>query len=387
MRTPPTCLTATSGAIRIPILATEHRLDLSTANVIFRGLCSSTRKSRSRVRLRFALAVITTVPAWSQDQAFTKAFALYQAGSISEARDLLSGAVKNHGSALDYSLLGSIEFQQQHLPEAGKYLERALALDPGLPGTRLTLARVRNLQGNTEGALALLLEAKKRHPEDPSVLYAVGALCLQMDLIKDANANLAQAVQLQPENIQARYALASARIADHELPSAIQIYEDLLKADPANPQFSYALGTTYFLANQNDRAKTWLEKSVEWAPEQVESYYYLGLIAQQEGDGAKSIELLKTVVSRQPDHWRAHVALGMAYRSDGRLPDAKSELEKAVAADPNSQKAHYQLGLVLTSLKETERAKAELDTASRLRAASDDKVKWELAPTNSRKEN
>jgi tetratricopeptide (TPR) repeat protein len=323
--------------------------------------------------------LLFALPAWAQDQAFNRAFALYQQGALEKARAVLLQAVERTPSALDYSLLGGIEFQEGRLAEAEKYLNRALLLDPGLPGTRLTLAQVRNLRGNTEGALALLLEAKKRKPDDPETLYAAGVLCLQMDLVKDANANLARAVELQPANARSRYALASARIADHDLPAAIAIYEDLLKADPANPQLNYALGATYFLSANRDRARLYLEKSVELEPQQVESYYYLGLLAGQEGDQAKSIELLQTVVSRQPDHARGHVALGMAYRSAGKLAEARTELERAVQLDARSQKAHYQLGLVLTALKQPDQAKAELETAGRLRAASTDTVNWELA--------
>ncbi len=390
------------------------------------------------------LVVAGSFPARSQDQAFKSAFALYQAGSLPQARDVLLAAIQKAPSALDYSLLGSIEFEEGHLDSGEQHLRRALVMYPGLPGTRLTLAtlleakgdkagarrtfgevlskdpanlmaliglsrldlearrlreattlleradhiapddvrvllplaRVKNLQGNSEGALALLLHAKNIKPNDPDVLYGVGVLCLQMDLIKDANASLEQTVQLQPGNARALYALASARIADHDLPGAIAIYQDLLKADPANAQVNYALGATYFLSSNIEGAKTYLEESVKLAPAQVESLYYLALIAHQQGDEEQSLKLLNTVIERQPDHARAHIALGMEYRSKGKLPEAKGELERAIQLDPDSQKAHYQLGLVLTALKQQERAKAELSMASRL--ASGDRRQGEL---------
>ncbi len=401
--------------------------------------------------VKLALAIAScAVAAVAQDQPFKDAFALYQSGSLAQAQGVLLKAIETKPSALDYSLLGSIELQQGRIDSAEEHLRQALAMSPGLPGTRLTLAtlleakgdkaaarrafsevlsrdsknltalldlskldleahqlgtaaallerankiapddvrvllslaRVRNLQGNSEGALALLLDAKRAKPDDPDVLYGVGVLCLQMDLVKDANANLERAVQLQPGNANARYALASARIADHDLPGAITIYQDLLKSDPGNAQVNYALGATYFLASNIERAKTYLDESVKLEPGQVESLYYLALIAHQQGDDAESLKLLNTVIERQPDHARAHVALGMQYRSQGKLPQAEAELEKAVRLDPQSQKAHYQLGLVLTALKQQERAKAELGLASRLRAETDDKVSWELLPSD-----
>ena len=71
----------------------------------------------------------------------------------------------------------------------------------------------------------------------------------------------------------------------------------------------------------------------------------------------------------------------MAYRGLGQLTDAEREMQAAVRLSPDSQKAHYQLGLILNALKQPEQAKAELEIASRLRAATDDRVSWELAPS------
>ena len=357
-------------------------------------------------------ALLTAVSARCQDAAFKSALELFQAGSVAQARHILLGAVAHQPTALDYSLLGSIDFEQGRLRDAELHLRKALKLTPGLPGTTLTLAnvlmaehqlpealallesahqavptqlgitlalaRARNLSGNSEGALAILLSANQTAPDDSAVLYGLGVLCLQMDLIKDANTYLERAVKVQSADARALYALGSARIANHNLPGAIEIYRKLLDADPLNAQISYALGTTYFLSGNAEQAKALLHDSIKAAPDQVESYYYLALLAQQDGDNAKSIDLLHTVILLPI--MPAHLALGLAERSSGQLTSARNELERAIELAPQSQKAHYQLGLVFTALKEPAQAKAEFDAAGRLRAATDDKVNWELAP-------
>jgi tetratricopeptide (TPR) repeat protein len=403
------------------------------------------RKSGALALFAFVLACPFVVRA--QDQTFKDAFALYQAGSIVQARDLLLAAEHKGPSALDLSLLGSIEFQAGDFADAERHLRRALSLNSELPGTRLTFAslleaegkmtlarqslseilkrnpydieallaltrveiadrqlasarnhaeralkiaptdnravvlcaRTRNLQGDSEGALALLISAQNKAPADPALLYAKGVLCLQMDLVKDATTALEKAAQVEPNNPSVQYALASARIATHDFPGAIRIYQDLRQSGQDNAQVNYALGATYFLEGNSQAARPYFDRSVELQPEQVESYYYLGLLDIQANDAEKGIPLLEKVILRQPEHLRAHVALGMAYRSQGRLPDAARELETAVRLDPHSQKAHYQLGLTLSALKRQEQAKAELEIAGRLRAAADDKVSWELA--------
>ena len=355
--------------------------------------------------LGFAFAVIFVFQARAQDAAFKRAFTLYQQGSLLEAEALLADAVKAHPSALDLSLLGTIEYKQGYLPSAEDHIQKALVMEPGLQGARLTLAtvlegegklgaaedvlqrvvaadgrngqalltlaRLKNEERNTEAALAFALKAKAIAPRDAAVLYSVGALCLQMDLIKDGTENLEEAAALNPQPA-ILYALASARVANRDLAAANKIYEGLLRSQPDDPQVNYALGTTHFLGGENELAKL--------QPDQVESQYYLGVIADQEGEKEKARRLLEDVIKRQPLHSRAHLALGQLYRSQGKLEEARQELEAATHLTPESQKAHYQLGLLLTALNQQSEAKKELDVAKQLRASSDDKVSWRLLP-------
>lgn len=363
--------------------------------------------------LTIAAGMAVTFTAYSQDAAFQRAFTLYRAGSLPEAKKILTAALKQNPSALDLSLMGTIETQQGDLIDAENHFRKALILEPGLQGARLTLATVlegegkaaaaqevlesmvaagnknpqtflalaqlENRRGNTEGALVSALKAKAVASNDPAVLYAVGALCLQMDLIKDGTENLEKAAALDPRPA-VLYTLGSARVANRDLVAAKKIYENLLREDPKDPQVNYALGATCFLAGETDSAKPYFERSLTLQPDQVESLYYLGVIADQDGDKDKAAGLLRSVVERQPKHSRAHLALGQVYRSQGKLEEARLEFEEAIHLSPNSQKAHYQLGLLLSALKRETEAKKEFDVANELRASSDDKISWRLVP-------
>jgi len=369
--------------------------------------------SRTILVLACGMGLVSPFQAQPQNTVFNQAFTLYQAGSLAEAQALLVAAVKGRPSALDLSLLGTIEVQQGDLKSAEEHIRKALTIEPGLKGARMTLAtvletegkladaqkalekliavdsrnvqallalaRVQNREGNTEAALASGLKAKAVAPGDPAVLYAVGALCLQMDLIKDGTETLEHAAALDP-NPTTLYALASARVANRDLTAAIKIYGDLLRSEPGNPQLNYALGATHFIGGENDLAKPYFERSIQLQPDQVESFYYLGIIADEEGNKEKGARMLTTAIERQPSHARAHLALGQLYRSQGRLEEARQELETATRLSPDSQKAHYQLGLLLTALKQQDAAKKELEMAKQLRTSSDDRVSWRLLP-------
>ena len=272
--------------------------------------------NRTLWALIVALSSLCPLQARSPDAVFDRAFALYQAGSVPEAQALLTAALNAHPSALDFSLLGTIEVQEGNLTSAEEHIRKALAIEPGLRGARFTLAtvleaqgksaeaeaafemviavdkrnvqallamaRLKNKERNTEAALAFSLKAKAITPRDSAVLYVVGTLCLQMDLIKDATDNLEQAASIDP-NPAIMYALGSARVANRDLASAKKIYADLLKSEPNNPQVNYALGATYFLSSETELAKPYFERCIQLQPDQVESFYYLGEIANQEG--------------------------------------------------------------------------------------------------------
>ncbi|MBV9937953.1 MAG: hypothetical protein JO150_05570, partial [Acidobacteriaceae bacterium] len=78
----------------------------------------------SRLQIVFGLGLAVagfSTFAKAQDQTFKDAFALYQAGSISQARELLLTALEKTPSALDYSLLGSIEFEQKQFDSAEQH--------------------------------------------------------------------------------------------------------------------------------------------------------------------------------------------------------------------------------------------------------------------------
>lgn len=377
-------------------------------------LCSCFRIVRRLPLARGAILSIAVVScALAQDTPFKRAFALYQSGAVDEAAKILRTAPR---TALTLGLLGSIEFQKLQLPEAERNLRAAVTSEPGLQGARFTLANVLEAEGKLSGAgeelkelvrrnprhvesllslarlenksarfesaLSWALKAKEVAPDNSDALFAVGALCLQLDLIKDATENLERAANLSPSPA-IQYALASARIANHDLPAALAIYSKLLEADQNNAQLHYAVGAAHFLAGEYDPAAAALRESMRLKPDQVESLYYLGLIEKESGDVGKSAEMLRQVTDRQPDHVRAHEALGLLYRSQGHLDDAARELKIATRLKPDSQKAHYQLGLVLMALQDREHAKSELALANRLRASSDERVSWQLLPQSS----
>jgi tetratricopeptide (TPR) repeat protein len=97
------------------------------------------------------------------------------------------------------------------LDESERNAQRVLSLAPDCIACYQTLAQIADRHDNSEKALAYLVAAKKRAPEDPEVLFEFGKVCLERNLVDDALSALSKAVELQPDNDSYVYALGSAQ--------------------------------------------------------------------------------------------------------------------------------------------------------------------------------
>src|SRR5579864_6213009 len=109
------------------------------------------------------------------------------------------------------------------LDQAEKGAQLALSLVPDCIACYQTLAQIADRQDNSEKALAYLVAAKKRAPEDPEVLFEFGKVCLERNLVDDAFSALSKAVELQPDNDSYVYVLGSANVASGHLPDALAL--------------------------------------------------------------------------------------------------------------------------------------------------------------------
>lgn len=108
---------------------------------------------------------VNNVVAANTNQTFKEAVTFLKAGSADKAYDLL---IKNHDTKStnlqEYFLLGIAAKQTDKLADAGKHLEKLIALDPNASRAKLELADVAQRQGNSKKAKQLLLDVKASNP-------------------------------------------------------------------------------------------------------------------------------------------------------------------------------------------------------------------------------
>ncbi|RMD60150.1 sulfotransferase family protein, partial [Candidatus Parcubacteria bacterium] len=192
-----------------------------------------------------------------------------------EAERLLVQAINQAPRRVDlYENLGSL-YISRNVPDAAEEVYRkALTLNPTSFKSKLGVAVALVRQRKGEDALPILLELKKRHPNEVEVLQAIFLALEQMDRYQEAFPFLEKAIAIAPENTYLRElrALASTRKGDFEL--ARKDLEYVLASEPDHPRAWSALSR--IIKFQRDDPKLFqLDRAFENSPEDSPARVYL----------------------------------------------------------------------------------------------------------------
>jgi tetratricopeptide (TPR) repeat protein len=246
--------------------------------------------------------------------------------------------------------------------------ELALSQKPGCVACYLTLAQVAEGQGNSEKALSYLVKAKQLAPQDPEVLFQLGKVCLERNMLDDALIALKKAVELRPDNDSYVYVLGSADVGKAHLEEALALFQRLLKKHPQDAALHYAIGVVYYRENRYSEAEESLKQSLAAQPDQVSATYYLALTYDAIGDDDRAVPMFRRLVKTHPEYAPSYVKLGGILVRQHQYEEAQSDLEHAISLNPNSAEAHYQLALALRRLGKSTESEAQMAESRRLEA-------------------
>lgn len=198
---------------------------------------------------------------------------------------------------LDYVLLDDY-------PDAMKWLERAVSMDP------------RNVDA----------------------WYCLGRAYHTVARLDEARKAFAKVLELDPRNVKAESNLGLIYESSGEPSAAIEAYR---------------------------RAIQWQEDSLRPSEQ---PYVNLGNILMEQGETKEAMAPLEKAVRLAPNNAYCRLALGVYYHKIGRLEDAQRELERATLLDPDNAVAHYQLGRLYKDMHAIDRAQAEFDRTAELKS-------------------
>jgi len=272
------------------------------------------------------------------------------------ALNLLQGLESRHLASFD-SLrgLGSLYEGAGRLDEARRVLEAAAHLQPNSVPTLLELARVANRQKDDRGALGYLAHARDLEPNNASIHFFWGIVCINQNLWEEAYESLKKAVTLAPNNAYYNYAMGVVTMQRENAGESIPYLQKYCQLKPQDPHGRLALGAAYFNSKEEEQAEKVLSA---WHDSQTAAVanFYLARIADHHGRHSEAIQDLELTIKARPRYADAYAELGIIYLTQREYPQAENALHAALKLDPDNYLGNLNLTILY---KRTNNPKAE----------------------------
>jgi tetratricopeptide (TPR) repeat protein len=196
---------------------------------------------------------------------------LYGTALIGDGQEAAGTAVINRilskgDSAEAYLLRGTLELSAHDRDRARADLEKAVALNPKLPGAHARLGELLLALGDDEHAHDVFTQELALDPDEFTSNLNLGVLAKQDQAYPDARRYLERALRARPNDPGVRYQLANVDLATGNLDQARQSLEALTKESPDFAEAHATLATVYYRLKRSadgDRERAVSEKLME----------------------------------------------------------------------------------------------------------------------------
>ncbi|HMD86866.1 MAG TPA: tetratricopeptide repeat protein [Terriglobia bacterium] len=247
--------------------------------------------------------------------------------------------------------LGLLSRSAGRLGEARQALEAAAQLQPNSVPALLDLARVADDQKDYTGALGYLAHARELDPNNGSIHFFWGIVCIEQDLAQEAYQSLKKAVALDPQNAYYNYAMGVVTMQREDANEAIPYLKTYCELKPHDPRGRLALGAAYFNSHDDESAQKVLSAIAHDPQTAVGANFYLGRIDNREGRYPEALRHLKLALQARPDYADAYAELGLVYLKQREYAPAEEALEKALKLRPDGYVANLNLMILYQRTK------------------------------------
>jgi tetratricopeptide (TPR) repeat protein len=254
------------------------------------------------------------------------------------------------------SLLGKAYEDSGSDAHARETFEALFQRNPSSTAPLLALAELAHKQHDYQGSLGYLAHAQDLEPENANISYSFGLVCLDLNLLAEAQRAFKKAVDRSPDNATYNYSMGMATSFLHEPGEGIPYLEKYRRLRPDDRRGDLALGMTHFRAKEFDAAGPYLSRAAEESDLAAMAHYYLARVAIQEDRPEDGFQELQLSLKAKPDYADALAELGQMYLMQKKYPEAVAALQKAIQLDPNHFSANFSLLTVYLRTKDARQA-------------------------------
>jgi len=230
--------------------------------------------------------------------------------------------------------------------DAKAQIESKLRLHPDLAATRLDVAAVYALLGDTDNARNQFQEATRLEPGNPDLHLALAAFSLSQHDTPSELAEYREAIRIAPYDNVPRRHLAEALLRDKHPEEAIREWKDFLVLSPQGLAASSSLANLYLAQGDRNSAIVELRRSLKATSDSFTNesdfvnarLYDLDRLAHLLHEGREfdaAAEQYTYLLRFKPDDSTLHNHLGNVLFAQHRCADASREYREALRLQPD----------------------------------------------------
>jgi protein O-mannosyl-transferase len=346
-------LAPTSSVVPIADLIFEHRMYLPLSAVVTLAVCGGMEAVR-----RLSSGAVSTTNGRGARAAFAAATILV-VGSLAVATHLRNRdyesevslwhdiVAKAPDNPRGYFLIGRYHQEHRRRADARRYLEQALAVEPGYVPALSRLAILAAEERRFDEAEEHVDQIARIMPDTPLVFVRYGSLRAAQGRVDEAALNFSQVLLLEADNTEALAGLATLLAAAGRIDEAIDLYHRLAAAEPDDPSSVNNLGVIYRAQGRFDEAVDAFRRALVLRPWHVEARSNLGATLESLGRGDEAMRELTRAVEDDGDYLGARINLGNALARRGRFDEAIAQYREALRIEPENVQAAANLAQAL----------------------------------------
>ncbi len=261
---------------------------------------------------------------------------------FSEAEPIARELAAKRGLAFDHMLLGDVLLEQGKLTDAARCYQKLLDLKPGLQAYARA-AQLRWLQGDTEGAIEMALQATRLGtPSDPEAgAWAATKLAffdLHYGALPQAAAACETALELMPQYAPALLMKGRVLLAQERASAAIPFLQEAARQNPL-PEYQWTLADA-LRADQREAEAQAVEATLQTKGAIEDPRTYALYLATRAGDTAQAVKLAESELNARQD-LHSYDALAWTLLRSGQTAAAWQNIEKALATGTQDARLHF----------------------------------------------
>ncbi len=237
-----------------------------------------------------------------------------------------------------YYLMGQIEEANKELRKAIGNYKKALELDPNHTEAKIKLARIYVLAGTDElikEAQALLAQIKNEQPDNVEGELVSITIKYKTGSKSQATKELVSIVDREPKLIEAVSLLATIYIVDDEDNKAIELLTRSTKDNPDNVSLMVTLAKLLTKQGKYDLAEQYMNSALELEPEAFPLQQTMSSFYTTTNQLEKAEAILRNSIKQDPEDAQRYLVLLEFLSARVSIKKAEEELNLAIKNNPD----------------------------------------------------